>query len=94
MAIQPVYSGNPRSADFPRREGPSDGRILEYMRSFEPVAFAHKVYDPITGKNTDIDLVAYTDGAWGWDESDIYLYEKYGLALDDGFIKTVGNGDA
>ncbi len=92
MAIKYVYSGDTLSADFPRNADGPDSHVLEYMRSFEPAAFAYKVYDPVAGEITDIDLIAYTDGVWGWDESDIYLYEKYGLALDDGFLKAVGKG--
>lgn len=89
MAVSLVYKGDPRSADFPRTEAAPDARILKYMRSFAPAAFAWKIYDPIAGKYTDRDLIAYTDGTWGRDESDIFLYEVYGLELDRRFVEYV-----
>lgn len=62
--------------------------LISYMRSFEPdYRTASKVFDPVTGKWTSYDLEAYSDGSWGWDSGDIYLFETYGLKLDPDFVK-------
>ena len=60
--------------------------ILDYMRSFEPsYRTASKVFDPVKGKWTSLELEAFTDGTWGWDTNDIYLFDRYELKLDPGF---------
>ena len=43
------------------------------------------VFDPVKGKWTSLELEAFTDGTWGWDTNDIYLFDRYELKLDPGF---------
>ena len=61
--------------------------LLAYMRSFKPAwRSASPVFDPVAGVYTDIQCDAFTDGEWGWDSTDIYLFDEYGLKLDKRFV--------
>ncbi|MGN0650264.1 MAG: hypothetical protein ACI4KM_07495 [Oscillospiraceae bacterium] len=63
-------------------------KVLEYMRNpdFEEAVTSDKVFDYINNSATDIEMSAYGDGVFDWDDRDIYYFEKYNIALDPAFI--------
>ena len=45
--------------------------------------------DKIANRETDIELLAYSDGKYIWDSRDIYYYENYGMPLNSDFVAAV-----
>lgn len=64
-------------------------KALEYMKreAYETAAAAGYVFDAVTGKYTNIPLLAYEDGEYSWDGREIYYLEKYDLKLKTDFLR-------
>lgn len=76
------------SPDIPRRKEPEKSKLLEFMRAQPPKWYAaSNVKDPVTGVVTDIPMRAFDAGEWGWDSTELLLFERYDLALDPEFVK-------
>lgn len=67
--------------------------ILDYLKnnSFASSCATEKVVDCFENKKTDIQMVAYHDDEYYWDDRDIYHFEKYNLKLNEDFIQHVLN---
>lgn len=65
--------------------------LLDYLRhSGKEVAWAAGcVIDAFTGEPSGPPEVAFTDGEYHWQESEIYHLDKYDLALESDFITYV-----
>lgn len=65
-----------------------DMRVLEYLKNSEVIAATgSNVIDEVANKETNVELLAYSDGKYIWDSRDIYYYETYGMPLKADFIK-------
>jgi hypothetical protein len=66
-------------------------KIVKYLKASTVVAATGaRVVDEITNENTNIELLAYSDGEYLWDSRDVYYYENYGMPLNNDFISTIG----
>lgn len=65
-------------------------KIVKYLKDSEVIAAtgAHFI-DEITNEETNIELLAYSDGEYTWDSRDIYYYENYGMPLNTDFVMAV-----
>jgi hypothetical protein len=75
-------------ADFNRQETTNvSPKILKYLKESEVIAATGtRVIDEISNEETNIELLAYSDGEYLWDSRDIYYYETYGMPLNADFI--------
>ncbi len=76
-----------------KSEHPNKQIILEYLKnaSFVSSCTTDKVIDCVTNKKTNIQIVAYHDDKYYWDDRYIYHFEKYNFKLNDDFIQYVLN---
>ena len=64
--------------------------ILTYLKKFEPVvAVTRPIIDYISGEQQKESVFGYTDGVYWWTNEEVYHFEKYGLKLNDSFIRHV-----
>ncbi|MBR3439629.1 MAG: hypothetical protein IKH13_09035 [Clostridia bacterium] len=67
--------------------------IAHYLKdeNFETVVIACAETDLLTGKRLEeaSSVQCYSDGEFEWTSEIIYLFEQYGLKLDDRFIEKV-----
>ena len=78
------------SSSFPRKAEPHKKDIVSYMRSKK--ARWHtgsNVTDLVTGRQTNEPLEACEDDGWGWDTTELLMFERYDLELDPDFVKHV-----
>ncbi len=81
-----MFINNFDSADFIA----VNSNILSYLKKAEIIAATGcRIIDEITNEETNIELLAYSDGKYIWDSRDIYYYENYGMPLNADFIKSV-----
>lgn len=80
-------------SNLSKSEHPDKQLILEYLKnkSFISSCTSEKVMDYVNNKKTDIQIVAYHDDKYYWDDRFIYHFEKYNLKLNDDFINHVLN---
>lgn len=68
----------------------ADTKILKYLKEAEIIAATGShLIDKIANRETDIELLAYSDGKYIWDSRDIYYYENYGMPLNSDFVVEV-----
>lgn len=88
--MKTISNFNRRVASFASSECLNKSKVLKYLKSFSPSWRSAEVFtNPVTGEPTGIDLVAYTDGDWGWDSGETYMFENYDLELNEDFLRHV-----
>ncbi len=61
--------------------------VLNYLKSFKPAWFTSaSVIDPILQKKVSKPDNLYNDGVYEWSECEVYLFEKYNMPLNEGFV--------
>lgn len=67
-------------------------KLLKYLKGGNDAGVrCSAVYDCIENYSTGKTIHRYTDGEYIWDDREIYHFEHYNLALDEGFIEKVLN---